>query len=240
MWGKPSHFIRDCQSSIVRRGETLAATTKQLNITTKKYPIEVLDRGFEPQEEISKILNIEAWQSNPNNSFKKNAESNNQLGSGIIGQTPTIGKNYQLIKNEFEQIGIIQYIYFCLIITIAVASLQNISDICIMGNINGIRSWLLPQHARIRIVKMLHTTRRGIREGIVRRSCVYLSVMSATRVGMRRAPYIPSTMGWTSPRRQPNGFNRMRTKPCLNKNWEKDKFPTLKEPGEGILRYYGT
>ena len=54
---------------MVRRGETLVIITKQFNITIKEYPIKILNKDFEPQEEVLKILNIKVWQSDPNNNF---------------------------------------------------------------------------------------------------------------------------------------------------------------------------
>ena len=66
---------------MVYKNEILVTITKQFNITTKEYPIKILDGEFKFQEEVLKILNIKIWQSSLDNIFKKNIKSN---GSKLV------------------------------------------------------------------------------------------------------------------------------------------------------------
>ena len=58
---KVGYFIRDYQLNMVWKNKILVTIIKQFNITTKEYPIEVLDKESEPWEEILGILNIKVW-----------------------------------------------------------------------------------------------------------------------------------------------------------------------------------
>ena len=42
-----------------------------------------------------------------------------------------------------------------------------------------------------------------------------------------------------SPYKSPNKFNKMRTEPYKNRNWEKIEFQVLQEPDKGIKYYKG-
>ena len=59
---------------MVYRDEILVIIIKQFNIIIKGYFIKILNEEFEFWEKILRILDIEVWQNNPNNNFKKNVE----------------------------------------------------------------------------------------------------------------------------------------------------------------------